>query len=130
MPYGNLLADVVQSSITGTPPQFNDGAGTQTGTLCRAWVNYNGVSGSQAIRASFNISSVTYNSTGDYTLNFTNALTDANYCTVSNGSQTGANIDNIVPTTRTTTAARFTTFNVDSTPLARDYSVLCIAIFR
>ena len=78
MPYGNLLADVVQSSTVGTPPQFNDGGGTQVGTLCRAWVNYKG-SSTQSIRASFNVSSVTYNSTGDYTINFTNALSDANY---------------------------------------------------
>lgn len=79
MPYGTLGADVVQSSTSGTPPQFNDGNGTQVGTLCRAWVNYNGLSASRTIRASFNVSSVTYNSTGNYTLNFTNALPDANY---------------------------------------------------
>lgn len=78
MPYGNLLADVVQSSTTGTPPQFNDGNGTQTGTLCRAWVNFNGT-GTVAIRASFNVSSITDNGVGDYTVNFTNAMPDANY---------------------------------------------------
>ena len=78
MPYGNLLADVVQSSTTGTPPQFNDGNGTQTGTLCRAWVNFNGT-GTVAIRASFNVSSITDNGAGDYTVNFTTAMPDANY---------------------------------------------------
>ena len=77
MPYGNLLADVVQSSTTGTPPQFNDGNGTQTGTLCRAWVNFNGT-GTVAIRASFNVSSITDNGAGDYTVNFTTAMPDAN----------------------------------------------------
>jgi hypothetical protein len=78
MPYGSLLADTVQSSTAGTPPQFNDGNGTQTGTLCRAWVNFNGT-GTVAIRASFNVSSITDNGTGDYTVNFTTALPDANY---------------------------------------------------
>lgn len=82
MPYGNLLADVVQSSTTGTPPQFNDGSGTQTGTLCRAWVNFNG-SGTVAIRASFNVSSITDNGTGDYTVNFTTAMPDVNYAVTS-----------------------------------------------
>ena len=77
MPYGNLLADVVQSSVTNTPPQFNDGNGTQTGTLCRAWVNFNGT-GTVAIRASFNVSSITDNGAGDYTVNFTTAMPDAN----------------------------------------------------
>ena len=80
MPYGSLLADVVQSSATGTPPQFNDTTGTQVGTLCRAWVNFNGSSGaSPTIKASFNVSSVTRNSTGNYTIVFTNAMSDVNY---------------------------------------------------
>jgi hypothetical protein len=78
MAYGSVLTDVVQSSTAGTPPQFNDGNGTQTGTLCRAWVNYKGTA-TRGINASFNVSSVTYNATGDYTVTFTNALTDANY---------------------------------------------------
>ena len=43
----------------------------------KAWVNFNGSTG--AIRTSYNVSSVTRNATGDYTLHFTNALTDANY---------------------------------------------------
>ena len=46
----------------------------------KSWVNFNPSSGSAVIRASFNVSSVTYNGTGDYTINFTNALVDANYC--------------------------------------------------
>jgi hypothetical protein len=77
MSYGTLASDVIQSSTTGTPPQFNDGSGTQIGTLCRAWVNYNGANGT--IRASFNISSVTRNGTGDYTINFSNSMADTNY---------------------------------------------------
>lgn len=77
MPYGSILADTLQSSVSGTPPQFNDGNGTQVGTLCRAWVNFNGTTGT--INSSFNVSSVTRNGTGDYTLNFTNTLADTNY---------------------------------------------------
>ena len=78
MAYGNLLADVVQGSTANTPPVFKDGNGTTIGTLCRAWVNFNGT-GTVAIRASFNVSSITDNGTGDYTVNFTTALPDANY---------------------------------------------------
>jgi len=61
---------------------------TEQGQLCKAWVNFNGT-GTVAIRASFNVSSITDNGTGDYTVNFTTALVDANYsaCTaVSNNS--------------------------------------------
>jgi hypothetical protein len=45
----------------------------------RAWVNFNGT-GTVAIRESANVSSVTDNATGDYTVNFTSAMPDANYC--------------------------------------------------
>lgn len=48
------------------------------GYLCRAWVNFNGA-GTVAIRASGNVSSITDNTTGDYTVNFTTAMPDANY---------------------------------------------------
>jgi len=44
----------------------------------KAWVNFNG-DGAVAIRANFNVNSITDNGTGDYTVNFTTALTDANY---------------------------------------------------
>ena len=51
---------------------------TEQGQLCKAWVNFNGTS-TVAIRASYNVSSITDNGTGDYTVNFTTALADANY---------------------------------------------------
>jgi hypothetical protein len=44
----------------------------------KAWVNFNGT-GTVAIRASFNVSSITDNGSGTYAVNFTNALSDANY---------------------------------------------------
>ena len=49
--------------------------------LCKAWVNFNGT-GTVAIRAAYNVSSITDNGTGDYTVNFTTALADANYSIV------------------------------------------------
>lgn len=75
-----LKVNTVQHNTSGfnNVVQFTDGAGTQNGTLCRAWVNFNGV-GTVAIRASFNVGSITDNGTGDYTVNFSNALPDANY---------------------------------------------------
>jgi len=53
------------------------------GYLCRAWVNFNGT-GTVAIRSSGNVSSITDNGTGDYTVNFTTAMPDANYAIISN----------------------------------------------
>ena len=54
----------------------------------KAWVNFDGTTntgGSCTIRASGNVSSVTDNGTGDYTVNFTTAMSDANYATVCSG---------------------------------------------
>lgn len=53
---------------------------TQNGMtgIAKAWVNFNGT-GTVAIRASFNVSSITDNGTGDYTVNFTTAMPNANY---------------------------------------------------
>ena len=56
-------------NATGTAPIY----------ACRAWVNFNGT-GTVAIRASGNVSSITDNGVGDYTVNFTTAMVDANYC--------------------------------------------------
>ena len=59
--------------------KFNSGYGSvATAYGCRAWVNFNGT-GTVAIRDSGNVSSITDNGAGDYTINFTNALPDANY---------------------------------------------------
>jgi hypothetical protein len=59
--------------------QFNSGYGSvATAYGCRAWVNFNGT-GTVAIRASGNVSSITDNGTGDYTVNFTTAMPDGNY---------------------------------------------------
>ena len=136
MAYGSVLTDVVQSSVTGTPPQFNDGAGTQTGTLCRAWVNFNGT-GTVAIRASFNVSSITDNGTGDYTINFATALSDANYCVVGSaaGIASTANVF-IQPNTYsgpniqapTTSAVRFDCVNSGGTTY--DSTYINVSVFR
>jgi hypothetical protein len=56
---------------------------TQNGMtgVAKAWVNFNGT-GTVAIRDSFNVSSITDNGTGDYTINFTTAMPNANYAVV------------------------------------------------
>jgi hypothetical protein len=65
--------------------KFNSGYGSvATAYGCRAWVNFNGT-GTVAIRASGNVSSITDNGTGDYTVNFTTAMPDANYAAIPSG---------------------------------------------
>lgn len=71
-------------SFTGNM-SFNSGFGSAGVAYgCRAWVNFNGT-GTVAIRASGNVTSITDNGVGDYTVNFTTAMPDANYCTCYGG---------------------------------------------
>ena len=67
--------------------QFNSGYGSvATAYGCRAWVNFNGTTASPStIRGSGNVSSVTKNGTGDYTVNFATAMVDVNYSWAVNG---------------------------------------------
>jgi hypothetical protein len=74
---GTLTIDTLKAS-TGPLATQNGMTG-----ICKAWVAYN-LTGS-AIRGSYNVSSVTKNGTGDFTLNFTTAMADANYCVVGTG---------------------------------------------
>jgi hypothetical protein len=87
--------------------------------MCRAWVNFNGT-GTVAIRASGNVSSITDNGTGDYTVNFTSAMTDTNYCVVLPSMMTGGNTSqyfgvstpsNNSYATKTTSAVRVAVYN-------------------
>ena len=60
---------------------MNSGYGTSAAAAygCRAWVNFNGA-GTVAIRGSGNVSSITDNAVGSYTMNFTTSMPDINYC--------------------------------------------------
>jgi len=70
------------ATAESTLAQFN-ATGSAPVYACRAWVNFDGATGSgNTIRASGNVSSITRNSTGVYTVNLTTALTDANYVVV------------------------------------------------
>ncbi len=91
LPDATGTVQVSGNAISGTTGSFssdlsfNSGYGSvATAYGCRAWVNFNGT-GTVAIRASGNVSSITDNGTGDYTVNFTNAMPDANYVTTCTG---------------------------------------------
>lgn len=95
----NLAVSTINGTDISVSPVLNDtqlrsrlnATGTAPIYACRAWVNFNGT-GTVAIRASGNVSSITDNGVGDYTVNFTTALADTNYgfTTTSTGGGTGA----------------------------------------
>jgi hypothetical protein len=123
----STLVVATLKSNSSSPPAFQNTSGTEIGTLCRAWVNFNGT-GTVAIRAQFNVSSITDNGTGDYTVNFTNASTDANYAVVGtlSAAPTGSTVQSVFSISRSTTAARVGT--IGNAYYDNDY--VGIAIFR
>jgi len=112
--------------------QFNSGYGSvATAYGCRAWVNFNGT-GTPAIRASGNVSSITDNGTGDYTINFTAAMSDANYCVVGmigDSSTTAFGVFS-APRVSSPTTSAFRCYTTTSAPTNADYPFVHIAIFR
>jgi hypothetical protein len=115
--------------------RFNSGYGTAGVAYgCRAWVNFNGT-GTVAIRASGNVSSITDNGTGDYTINFTTAMPDANY------SVTSGTVGNVNPYLRvlnyginSASAVRmygfFSSDNASNVIALADLDFITVAIFR
>ena len=83
-----LKVGTVQNSGAGAPT-FKNSSGTEIGQLVKVWVNFDGTFGSSpfteangGIRDSFNVTSVTDAGAGQYTVNFTNALSSSNYAAV------------------------------------------------
>ena len=114
--------------------QFNSGYGSvATAYGCRAWINFNGT-GTPAIRGSGNVTSITDNGTGDYTINFTTAMTDANYSTVGTTATPSAAHGVVMffagtGTATTTSNVRIATV-VPQTAAQFDYINVCLAVFR
>jgi hypothetical protein len=113
-------------NATGTAPVY----------ACRAWVNFNGT-GTVAIRASGNVSSITDNGLGDYTVNFSTAMQDDDYAVSGAGqmdtidANAGARVFGI---RRTSTAMQTTScrvvMSIPATDGGTDCTTVCVAIFR
>lgn len=117
---------------------LQNSAGTKTVPMntvvdgsAKAWVNFNGT-GTVAIRASFNVTSITDNGVGNYTANFISPMPDANYTLVGSGKglqgvyyapSIGISQESVL----STTSCRFA---VDSSGAARDSEYVMLAFFR
>lgn len=105
----------------------------------KAWVNFNGTfatspftTANGGIRAAFNVSSITDNGTGDYTVNFSTAFSDTNFITIGTASNTaaayGAYLVDYTPTyARTTSSVRIWTGSSSS---LQDSATNNVAVFR
>lgn len=127
--------NLATGALAGATTAVNIGSATGTSTITlngtvnapglangvKAWVNFNGT-GTVAIRSSFNVTSITDNGVGDYTVNFTTAMADVNYSAVMSGSTPSGGgstngfttfefLTNSTTLARTTSAFRFFTAN-------------------
>jgi hypothetical protein len=128
----------INASPTNGIVQTADGSGVMklqsngVTTNALAWVNFNGT-GTVAIRSSYNVSSITDNGTGDYTVNFANALSDANYSAVLTGGYTSAYNHYTAPAISNSTAPTTTTLRIYNavpfTPWISDSTYVNVAIF-
>ena len=131
-----LKTGTVQNNTGTGAPLFKNNAGTEIGQLVKAYANFDGTFGTSpyteangGIRDSFNITSITDNGTGLYTVNFTNAMPNANYTVVLGGSRDlpeisrcfPANIDQIG-----TSSFDLTTHNDGSTEV--DWELVTFAV--
>lgn len=109
--------------VTPATTQYHPG-------VAKAWVNFNGT-GTVAIRRAYNVTSITDNGTGAYTLNFTTAFSDANYCVIGQSSislaSNGAYFQAPYNTTPSTTACRVQTMTPAGT--ATDCEWVQAAVF-
>jgi hypothetical protein len=103
--------------------------GINQARISKAWVNFNGT-GTVAIRSSYNVSSITDNGTGDYSVVFSTAMSDANYCTNMNSGDKaivwGIPIYDGV-SNYTTSLCRFVTQDPSDTP--QDNPIVCASFF-
>ena len=119
------------SALTGlpAPAQLSTASGSAPSYSCRAWVNFNGTNG--AIRASVNVSGVTRNSTGNYTVTFATAMQDANYSLIV---QQDANVNNLtsceVFSVSAGSAVVYSTVESNGAKNFRDSTYMFVAVFR
>jgi hypothetical protein len=119
---------------------LSDGTNSTSATNCiqgsaKAWVNFNGI-GTVAIRASYNVSSITDNGTGDYTVNLTNALADADYSVVGSCSYRSGNYNSLhlfTDGSGTIVAPTSSAFRIQLSTItlgSGDSQYVCVSVFR
>lgn len=132
----DTASDVVVTVPAGTstmvtnatlPTQLN-ASGSAPIYACRAWVNFNGT-GTVAIRASGNVSSITDVGAGLYIVNFTNAMPDSNFAATA-----GFNIPSwqawVINFVTPTTTSIYLQIGYGTAPTHADFSTVYVAIFR
>ena len=128
-----IIASNISDGTTSVPSTY------VVNGSAKAWVNFNGT-GTVPIRGSLNVGSITDNGTGNFTINFTNSLADANYCLTATGSYdiTGNTVSNYTQLIlkqatgyNTTSSCRISTVYATGTSGGpQDFEYINMAMFR
>lgn len=132
---GTAVISTIKHDVSGAAPTFRDGAGNEIGQLCKNWSSIDG--STPAVRASFNVSSVSRSSTGCFSITMTNALVDTNYSALlSKQNAAGTNVQDIgmfnyIPVSSVATLAPTTTvYGVMINSSAQNCAYVLTAVFR
>ena len=125
-------AELASNAVDSQTLTLLHASGSAPVYACRAWVNFNGT-GTVAIRSSGNVSSITDNGTGDYTVNFTTAMPDANYAATCGGTRSDGvqpTILGIISSVTSPTTSLVRIGNKDDDGPFKDALYACVSIFR
>ena len=94
------MSTLVATTVKSTTIQDSGGNNSSTTAQiyqgrAKGWVNFNG-QGTVAIRADFNVNSITDNSTGNYTISWSTSFSNANYMTFGNHSTDSGGVGNVI----------------------------------
>jgi len=124
IPDGTVDTDVLAANAV----TFAKIGTTEQGQLCKAWVNFNGT-GTVAIRASYNVSSITDVGVGEYRVNLTTSMSDANYSAVLSMQPTVSNNGSDTFVDNASTASIVSLIHYED-GTRRDSNLVSVAIFR
>jgi hypothetical protein len=128
-----LLSTAAANTATNTRISFVEPNRVMTADvaapgLCKAWVNFIGT-GTVSIRAAFNVSSITDNGTGEYTVNFTTAMPDVNYTFAFGKRSSATNTGSVILVNGTPTTSAFFVATFENNTLT-DALIAGIQFFR
>jgi hypothetical protein len=119
----DLANNAVTSAKIGT---------TEQSQVCKAWVNFNGTTVTPStIRASYNVSSITRTSQGNYTVNLTASLVDANAAVIATTAAIGFLSPTVTYTSATASSCSVTVQGTNAgSGVYADAATVCVAVFR
>jgi len=117
---------VVSQAVAGTDYLVGGGSAITSTNTAKAWVNFNGTTSPGTIRSSYNVSSITKNGTGDYTVNFATPMADANYSfNVTSGISTAS----ALVTLKSTATSNCSFVTTGTGAIGQDCLLNCVQVF-